>query len=540
MDADGSSLTESVAGGSRLSHHRGRGRQKIVSCELFQPGRVVKRRDFLLSLFAVALLLLMGVSSAAQKNNAWDELKYILNGLKFLESGSPLDWDVTPITSINAIFVEGLDWSFERFDQDLCWTRLPTLVLSGIALLTSFWWTLHHLGRAPAVGALVLYLFSPNIMSHAQLVSPDSMLASLSVLFVCAIWNFSTRPSWARVASVGLILGLTLLTKFSAIIWIPLSVLLVGLVDSRAYVRFVPALFVAALVVWLGYGMNLLKDYPYVPDLGNYWIGIQNVRDELSVGYPGFIAGRLGHGWWYYYILLILIKTTIPLLILGGVGVILGFWHVATRKLTVLLGLPGLVFVFAASMSNMALGIRHVLPVYPLLVMLGGIGIFHLLKAKFLGKWLVLILLLWHGGASLFIYPHYLSYFNETVGGPNNGWQWAVDSNLDWGQDLKGLTRYVKENNIDSMYLAYFGHGFPQCYPAPYKYLPSAASTVKSDVSLESVSPEKLKGWVAISATQLQGVWNEAFGLPPDLYDKFKPIAPVTKIGYSIFVYDLR
>lgn len=39
------------------------------------------------------------------------------------------------------------------------------------------------------------------------------------------------------------------------------------------------------------------------------------------------------------------------------------------------------------------------------------------------------------------VYPHYLAYFNELAGGPRNGYQSLVDSNLDWGQDLKELRR---------------------------------------------------------------------------------------------------
>ncbi|RLB83635.1 MAG: hypothetical protein DRH17_01825 [Deltaproteobacteria bacterium] len=481
----------------------------------------------------------MGISSAIQKNNAWDEYKYLVNGLAFLDTAHPIDLDVTPLSMVNALFVRGLSWSFERFDQDLFWARLPTLFMSAIALLTTFWWTRRHEGRLPAIGALILYLFSPNIMAHARLVSPDSILASLSLLLVCVIWIYTMRPSWYNVGIVGLVLGMTLLAKFSGIIWIPLSVLLVAMLNARASVRLVLSMFVAAIVLWIGYGMNFLPHYPFAPDLTTYWEGLQDVRHELSQGFPSFIAGERGQGWWYYYILLILIKTTIPLLVLSGVGIFLGIRYAKTRNLVALLSIPAFASVCCASLTNMSLGIRHILLVYPLLVMLGGIGIFHLLKANLWGKWLVAILLLWHIGASVFIYPHYLAYFNETVGGPNNGWRWAVDSNLDWGQDLKGLARYVNEHNIPSIYLAYFGQGFPQCYPAPFKYLPSAASTVKSSIPLKFVDPERLHGWVAISATQLQGVWNEVFGLPPDLYAQFKSVAPVTKIGYSIFIYHL-
>ena len=38
---------------------------------------------------------------------------------------------------------------------------------------------------------------------------------------------------------------------------------------------------------------------------------------------------------------------------------------------------------------------------------------------------------------TLAIHPHYLSYFNALAGGPEDGYNVLIDSNVDWGQDLK-------------------------------------------------------------------------------------------------------
>jgi hypothetical protein len=43
--------------------------------------------------------------------------------------------------------------------------------------------------------------------------------------------------------------------------------------------------------------------------------------------------------------------------------------------------------------------------------------------------------------STFWIHPHYLAYFNETVGGPGQGWRWLIDSNLDWGQDHAEVER---------------------------------------------------------------------------------------------------
>jgi 4-amino-4-deoxy-L-arabinose transferase-like glycosyltransferase len=51
-------------------------------------------------------------------------------------------------------------------------------------------------------------------------------------------------------------------------------------------------------------------------------------------------------------------------------------------------------------------------------------------------RWLAVgLLLVWLAGSSALAHPHYIPYFNELAGGPENGWRWLIDSNLDWGQD---------------------------------------------------------------------------------------------------------
>lgn len=41
----------------------------------------------------------------------------------------------------------------------------------------------------------------------------------------------------------------------------------------------------------------------------------------------------------------------------------------------------------------------------------------------------------WFIDSSLWIYPHSLSYFNESIGGPLSGPQHLLGSNVDWAQD---------------------------------------------------------------------------------------------------------
>jgi hypothetical protein len=134
--------------------------------------------------------------------------------------------------------------------------------------------------------------------------------------------------------------------------------------------------------------------------------------------------------------------------------------------------------------------------------------------------------------ASLTIWPDYLAYFNEFVGGATNGYHYLVDSNLDWGQDLKGLKRFMDGRGIDRIYLSYFGTDSPARYGIRYDWLPS--------YELKNPNPQKTidvqrKRYLAISVTNLQGVYME----PPTMFRWLDQYTPVSRIGHSIFVYYL-
>lgn len=133
-------------------------------------------------------------------------------------------------------------------------------------------------------------------------------------------------------------------------------------------------------------------------------------------------------------------------------------------------------------------------------------------------------LLGWQAFSVLRVHPSYLAYFNEFAGGPDGGYRYVTDSNLDWGQDLKRLAQFFEERNIPEIHLDYFGWADPAYYlKEKYRWLSS--------------SSEPRKGWVAVSATFYQGSREE----PEHDYRRWLPTEKlVAKIGYSIFVFHLE
>ena len=126
-----------------------------------------------------------------------------------------------------------------------------------------------------------------------------------------------------------------------------------------------------------------------------------------------------------------------------------------------------------------------------------------------------------------------MAYFNESVGGTKNGYKYAVDSNLDWGQDLARLNMWLEQNNISKIYVEYFG-GTDAQYVLGDKFQPWQGNRNSSEL--------KSGDWLAVSATFLQGGRGKpALGYkdPTGYYDWLNNLQPKAVIGYSIFVYQI-
>jgi hypothetical protein len=119
------------------------------------------------------------------------------------------------------------------------------------------------------------------------------------------------------------------------------------------------------------------------------------------------------------------------------------------------------------------------------------------------------------------------------AGGPGNGYRYLSDSNIDWGQDLKGLKDYMNRKGLKWIYLSYFGTALPSYYGISYQYAPSAFSL---ECCPSSPEPPETRDILVVSVVNLQDVMG---GGQSHFYDWLRKRTPVTKIGYSIYVYDI-
>jgi 4-amino-4-deoxy-L-arabinose transferase-like glycosyltransferase len=260
--------------------------------------------------------------------------------------------------------------------------------------------------------------------------------------------------------------------------------------------------------------------------------------NAVGVGRNKFLMGETSpNGFWYFPFVAFLTKTPVPLILLFVAGLFL------IRKddlVAMLFLLVPVALMWLGTLKKPDFAYRYVvLPSLPFMMMLAGRVVTARCTKKGLAQWVLAALLLWNAGSAVAIFPHHLAYFNELVGGPKNGYKYMLDSNLDWGQDLPTLKKYMDEHKIERIKLAYAGTADPKYYDIDCERLLGVDGyTFDPDFDpgkLPSCAPTR--GIIAISATCLQNIGGF---YPHASYDWLKQHDPVAVIGHSIFVYDLR
>ncbi len=151
---------------------------------------------------------------------------------------------------------------------------------------------------------------------------------------------------------------------------------------------------------------------------------------------------------------------------------------------------------------------------------------------------LVAFSICWLTSSSLSIYPHSLSYFNEAIGGPLNGPKHLLGSNVDWGQDLLYLQRWLRSHpSARPIKLAYYGY-----------YNPREAEievAAPSESSFGAVGPNiEKRGWYAVSVNLSCGLHWFYYDESGDvkLFDdnaltRFHRQQPIDRAGMSLNIY---
>jgi hypothetical protein len=288
--------------------------------------------------------------------------------------------------------------------------------------------------------------------------------------------------------------------------------------------------------------LTALGRWKVLPDA--YLYGLAFTLNEQAQ-HPGYLNNQYSStGWWYYFPYCFMVKTPLTLMAFIAFGVAGIVWRIARRSnrrraalwawldRTSLIWSLVLVYGTAAIFSNSNIGQRLVLPVYPPLFMLAGTAGWWFLRGRRRIRAMMVLLLMMQFVVVARIHPHYLAYFNELVGGSDNGYRHLTDSNVDWGQDLPSLARWLREHsdltNTGDLYVSYFGFDSPARWGIRAHPFPGI-----SNPQLSSADPLICRaGTYCFSATRLimpgkgRPPWNEEYEREyRDLLAKFPEIA---------------
>jgi hypothetical protein len=256
----------------------------------------------------------------------------------------------------------------------------------------------------------------------------------------------------------------------------------------------------------------------------------------LVQGRPAFLAGDYSSfGWWYYFPAAFLWKTPLALLLLfaGGLFVCARRGRLLALDGEAFVVLPMVLFLAIAMTSALNIGVRHILPIYPFVILMAAIGGDALLHAARPRGPIVLAALVAVAAVEFgTVYPDTLAFFNVSVGGRHNGFRYLADSNVDWGQDLAPLKAWMDRRGVEHINLAYFGTADPAYYHINCTYI---WGTTIPGVTPAMMGPPRLPGYVAVSVTLLDGVpFAER---DRDFYKVLRDQEPAADIGGSIRVY---
>ena len=214
-----------------------------------------RRKVFILLLdwsWLLACLLLASlwcISASPRLGATFDEPNYVGNGLRAWRSGSysrllrqgtmPLPVDVISLPLYISekmreapYFVNANRQNISPGKNDLPmllpWARLGTLLFAWILIVYGWFLGKHLAGTWGGRLAAALLATEPSILAHSTLATTDVALAACLLALVYHFDRGRGQPWLRRVGLPGIWFGLAVLSKASAIVYAPLSMLVIG------------------------------------------------------------------------------------------------------------------------------------------------------------------------------------------------------------------------------------------------------------------------------------------------------------------------
>jgi len=424
-------------------------------------------------------------------------------------------------------------------------TRLVASACAALLILLTFLFARAYFGTGAALLAASLVAFLPDVLAHGGIAYNDIAIAPA---FLAALWAVDAglrRPAAWRGILAGALVSLAVGIKHSALILGPVAIALI-LLETASRIqrrelrvwapRFAIVLIAAALT---GYLFQVLL---YRGDFSLSYLRASTMAAQAHIesghGVAAYLLGTMTReAPWYYYPVTFLYKTSVALhllMLIALVGAIAAAPSMKWREVAASsLRAPVIaLLLFGAVLlrANLVIGFRYALPLLPIICVLVAAGAMYVWRtASTIVRAMIVLLPAAAAASSLAYYPHFVAYTSEYNTEPELGYTVFVDSSLDWGQGLLALRDWMREENVESVYLSYFGSAVPAGYGIRYEPLISFFPLRPPP----EPSAEKPR-YVAISATNLVGLY-----FTQDVFAQFRRIQPYRVLGHSMFIYEV-
>lgn len=512
--------------------------------------------------------------------------------------GRPLEIPKLPVGYFRGVeLLGGRDFLYSNDAKAILMrARLASALFTIGLAITVFVSAFYVWGSGPALLALTLLVIEPNLLAHGALVTTDMGVTFGLFLAVAAYSAYVKRPTFWRLLFAGVGTGVALSTKHNGILVLPILALLaltewwlahrwldhatpesadgaesvLPVKSAWHLVSSLAAIFAIGLgLLWACYGFRyaarpagLQIDPPLSAVLsgGNgielrlisvaaswkllpeaYLYGLADVS-ALSGTTPTFVFGKFySQAQWFYFPSVLIIKATLGFLLLL---VLLPFVTTIFRKDrlrdSLFLLIPASFYFLVAMASGVNFGVRHILPLFPFLIVLAAAGAWSLAQQRRAYAALVGCLMLFHVVSSVRAFPDYIAYSNEIWGGPAKTYRVLSDSNVDLSQGLEAMRQYLDRNGdrnkAGDCWFAYSGSVIidPSYYGISCKPLPT--SLERSTQTPMPVIPAQIDGPIFLSANEISGPLWVSEDVNP--YVGFRRKQPSAIIAGSILVFD--
>lgn len=432
-------------------------------------------------------------------------------------------------------------WAHGDYQHNLATARRGNLFFLAAGIIGVMCWARRRFSAGTAVVAGVIYSSLPPILAHAGLATTDMAVAGVFPLAIDAFEQWieaeSARDAWKRAAICGVVFGVGALSKFTFLLFVPVAIAtilvcrprLLPMLRNRSAVVLVAA---ACIVVWAGYRFQFGTCAAADPsgDFSNatgppaplrpavrwisshvplpapmFFIGLGWVAEHARHGHYGYLLGVTStRGFWNYFPVLLFYKTPLAFLALA----LLGMGRLLLRRTHIDLAVLPIAMLLAVMPSSINIGLRHILPIYAPMSLLGAHAVVWLWRESrfWFSRASIAAIAIAAVAPSVVAHPDYLSWYNVAAGG--HGEQIAVDSNFDWGQDSMRLVRVAERRHIDHLAARYSGTLDLSRYQI-------------SVTPLEAHVPTR--GWVVVGET--------ALALTPGGLDWLRPYKPWQRVG---------